>query len=91
MNSKDKSNGILGSELQGANTDVRATVTYKNPWHKPSFGFHYGLELFETDAKPVAHVGYLIYERIKGHVWDVVKDGVCVHPARRHQRRKRSC
>lgn len=31
-----------------------------------------------TDAKPVEYKGFLIYERIKGHCFDIVKNGVCV-------------
>lgn len=51
--------------------------SYKNPWHRPTQS-HYGPAEYTTNAKPVEYRGYLIYERIDGHVWDVVKDGVCV-------------
>lgn len=50
--------------------------TYKNPWHKPNNPILYGPEYYTTDAKPQDYKGYLIYERITGNVWDVVKDGV---------------
>lgn len=50
---------------------------YRNPCWKPN-GRGYGPEFYETEAKPVEHAGHLIYERIEGHVWDVVRDGVCV-------------
>jgi hypothetical protein len=51
-------------------------ATYKNPWHNP-YDIQYGPAMYETDVKPFEHSGRLIYERIKGHVWDVVLDGVC--------------
>jgi hypothetical protein len=50
---------------------------YRNPWYKSDQG-HYGPRYFETDAKPVEHAGHLIYQRVPGQVWDVVKDGVCL-------------
>lgn len=53
-------------------------TTYKNPWHKLNNRELYGPEYYTTDAKPKEYKGYLIYERIACHVWDVVKDGVCV-------------
>jgi len=37
----------------------------------------YGPENYETDVKPVEYRGFLIYQRVEGQVWDVVKDGVC--------------
>jgi hypothetical protein len=49
---------------------------YRNPWHEPRDP-RYGPAEYETDARPVKHAGCLIYERIRGHCWDVVKDGVC--------------
>ena len=52
-------------------------TTYKNPWHKPLNAI-YGPVEYSTDAKPVLYRDYLIYERILGHCWDVVKDGACV-------------
>jgi hypothetical protein len=52
-------------------------VKYSNPWHRPGLA-HYGPAFYETDAKPVPWAGCLIYERVPGLVWDVVKDGVCV-------------
>jgi hypothetical protein len=50
---------------------------YKNPWHKPQNPI-YGPENYSTEAKPVLYRDHLIYERIAGHVWDVVKDGSCI-------------
>lgn len=52
-------------------------VTYRNPWHKPGRS-EYGPQFYETTAKPRAHAGALIYERVPGCIWDVVVDGVCV-------------
>lgn len=51
-------------------------TTYTNPWHK--LGRDYGPAEYSTNAKPESYRGHLIYQRITGHVWDVVKDGVCV-------------
>lgn len=51
--------------------------TYKNPWHKPQNPI-YGPENYLTESKPILYRNYLIYERIAGHVWDVVKDGECI-------------
>lgn len=50
---------------------------YRNPWHEPRDP-RYGPAEYETDARPFAHAGCLIYERIAGRCWDVVKNGVCV-------------
>lgn len=52
-------------------------VRYKNPWHKPGKP-ELGPEFYETDVKPKEYKGYLIYERISGVCWDVVKDGQAV-------------
>lgn len=52
-------------------------ATYRNPWHKPADN-RYGPASYETSATPADYGDHLIYERIKDHVWDVVKDGVCV-------------
>jgi hypothetical protein len=49
---------------------------YKNPWYHASHG--HDPEYYETDVKPREYRGYLIYQRISGVCWDVVKDGVCV-------------
>lgn len=51
--------------------------TYRNPWHRP-FDATYGPAFYTTEAKPTEHAGHLIYQRIPGQVWDVVRDGVCV-------------
>lgn len=53
------------------------TAMYRNPWHKPGLP-HYGPPTYSTDAKPTLFAGCEIYERISGHVWDVVRDGVCL-------------
>ena len=50
---------------------------YKNPWHKPLQPM-YGPRYYETNETPSEYCGYLIYERIVGTCWDVVKDDVCV-------------
>ena len=52
-------------------------TTYKNPWHKPLNPI-YGPREYETNAKPSEYGGFLIYERISGICFDVVKDGACV-------------
>ena len=48
--------------------------SYRNPWFTPS-----GIapQVYTTTAKAIEYRGYVIYERIKGCVWDVVRDGVC--------------
>ena len=35
-------------------------------------------EIVTTDAIPKEYKGYLIFERIKGIHFDIVKDGVCL-------------
>lgn len=35
-------------------------------------------QVYETDAKPTKYRGHVIYQRIKGHCWDVVRDGDCI-------------
>jgi hypothetical protein len=52
-------------------------TTYKNPWHKPGKP-EYGPAMYETSAQPIEHASCLIYQRIPGRVWDVVKNGVCL-------------
>jgi hypothetical protein len=52
-------------------------TSYINPWHRPD-RVAGGPEKYTTDVKPTEYRGFLIYERIKGKVWDVVKDGKCV-------------
>jgi hypothetical protein len=52
-------------------------VTYRNPWHKPGRP-EYGPAVYLTHATPKHYRGYWIYERIPGHVWDVVKGGECI-------------
>jgi hypothetical protein len=49
---------------------------YKNPWHNPKEP-QLGPEYFETNVKPVAHAGALIY-RYPGGQCDVVKAGTCI-------------
>jgi hypothetical protein len=49
---------------------------YKNPFYSPKIMD--SRPVIETDAKPLEHNGYLIYERIKGVCFDIVKNGVCV-------------
>lgn len=52
-------------------------TTYSNPWHKPHDPI-YGPAYYSTDARSISYKGFLIYQRISGVVWDVVKDGACV-------------
>lgn len=49
---------------------------YKNPFYSPKIMD--SKPIIETDATPVKYKGFLIYERIKGVCFDIVKDGVCV-------------
>jgi len=35
-------------------------------------------QVYETDAKPTEYRGHVIYQRIKGRCWDVVRDGDCI-------------
>jgi hypothetical protein len=49
---------------------------YRNSFYNPTRG--HDPEFYRTEAKPIAYRGYLIYQRIKGACWDVVKGGVCV-------------
>jgi hypothetical protein len=50
------------------------TTRYKNAFHEGGCGPEY----YETDARPVEHGGYLLFNRIPGTVCDIVRDGVCV-------------
>jgi hypothetical protein len=50
--------------------------SYTNPFHSPQYSG--STPVITTDSKPSEYRGYLIYERIRGQVWDIVKDGVCV-------------
>jgi hypothetical protein len=50
---------------------------YKNPWHKPLNAI-YGPAKYLTETIPQEYRGYLIYERIPGNCWDVVKNGECI-------------
>jgi hypothetical protein len=52
-------------------------TTYTNPWHKPTKP-EYGPAIYRTDAEPVEYRGHLIFQRVHGHVWDVVRDGRCI-------------
>lgn len=49
---------------------------YKNPFHSPKNMD--SKPVITTDAKPIKYKGYLIYERIKGVCFDIVKNGICV-------------
>jgi hypothetical protein len=60
-----------------AATMRNAMHAYQNPWHKPGKP-HYGPATYETDAVPEEYRGHLIFERIPGRCWDVVKDGACL-------------
>lgn len=53
------------------------TTSYRNPWHRPDAPM-YGPARYETTARPVEYRGHLIFERIRGTCWDVVKDGACI-------------
>ncbi len=49
--------------------------SYKNFFYSPKYT---DPAVYHTDAKPVPYRGFLIYQRIKGVCWDIVKDGICV-------------
>jgi hypothetical protein len=73
---------IVGEVMEGVRRTDASTLRspearYKNPWHQPRDS-RYGPEFYTTTVKPAEHAGHLIYERIEGSVWDVVKDGACV-------------
>jgi hypothetical protein len=58
---------------------IKKVERYRNPWHQGADKVNaYGPPLYTTDVKSKEYKGHLIYERIKGMCWDVVKDGVCV-------------
>lgn len=66
-----------------SSTNSKAEIArYRNPYfdrrHPTDPRRSTGPEFYETEAQPTEHRGYLIYERIRGHVWDVVKNGWCV-------------
>ncbi len=50
---------------------------YRNPWYREG-QYNHGPEFYETEARPVRHADCLIYQRIRGACWDVVRDEVCV-------------
>ena len=52
-------------------------TSYRNPWHKPNKP-EYGPQFYQTDARAEVYNGFSIYQRIQGHCWDVVKDGVFI-------------
>lgn len=53
------------------------THTYRNTFHNPHDP-QYGPREYTTDAVPVEYCGFLIFERIPGKVWDVVRNGECI-------------
>jgi hypothetical protein len=53
------------------------TARYRNSWFR-SGETRGDPEYYETDARATEHAGCLIFERIKGRVWDVVRDGTCL-------------
>jgi hypothetical protein len=82
---KQNKSFIVGEVMHGIRRVEHPTHTfatpearYKNPWHKANTT-DYGPEYYTTTVKPIEHAGHLIYQRIEGHVWDVVKDGVCIN------------
>lgn len=50
-------------------------IIYKNPFFNPK---SQGSQPEYTGDNPVEYQGYLIFERIRGTVWDVVLDGEIV-------------
>lgn len=50
---------------------------YRNSFHKPE-NPSFGPEFYETDARPTAHRGFEIFQRVRGRVWDCVINGECV-------------
>lgn len=51
------------------------TAHYRNPWYSKQ---SLDPSIYSTDVKPIEYRGFLIYQRIKSVVFDVVKDHVCV-------------
>lgn len=51
-------------------------MTYSNSFHNP-LNRDSKPEII-CESKPVEYKGHLIFERIKGVCYDVVKDGVCI-------------
>lgn len=50
--------------------------TYENSFYNK--GDKHSQAEISTNVTPAEYKGYLIYERVKGSVWDIVHDGVCV-------------
>ena len=44
---------------------------YRNSFYHPTHG--HDPAVYTTDAKPVEYKGCLLYQRLKGVCWDVVK------------------
>jgi hypothetical protein len=51
-------------------------TTYTNPFY--SAKFDNSKPAITTEAIPIEYKGYLIYERVKKQVFDIVQDGVCI-------------
>lgn len=51
-------------------------TTYKNPFYSAKYAD--SKPVISTDATPIEYKGYLIYERVKRQVFDIVQNGVCV-------------
>lgn len=51
-------------------------ATYKNSFYNPEV--KYSEVEFTTDTRPVEYKGFLIYQRVKGLVFDVVENGICI-------------
>ena len=56
--------------------DTSPVARYLNPWFRGASGGD--TRIYETSARPVGFRGFLIYRRIQGSCWDVVKDRVCI-------------
>ncbi len=51
-------------------------ATYRNSFYDAMHG--HDPEIYRTEARPIEYKGCLLYQRLKGVCWDVVKDGVCI-------------
>ena len=67
----------MSAVTQAIASQVEHKSEYRNPWHRPGHP-EYGPASYVTDARPVEYRGFMIYQRIKGHVWDVVRNGQCI-------------
>jgi hypothetical protein len=54
----------------------KTMVQYKNTFYNQTVND--SKPVIQTEVTPKEYKGYLIYERIKGVCFDIVKDGACI-------------